>query len=399
MKAPPGSGRDTARRGPTETLSIALGIFRLAPRGGLEDHCLRIAEELRKRGHDVTVFATGDLPKVAVRTQQLKRHGHSNHERMARFGEAFSAASSKGFDRRVSFQPVPGVDVIYLGDPVRDQRGVPAWKRLTPRFRTLAAIERACFGPESRTRIMGVAEPQMRTLVARYAPPLDRVAVLPPTVSPDLRHSGLRTDTHRREIRAEFDIPADVPLWLWIGLQPRTKGLDRVLEALLRSPKAHLAVVGLSENDKKLAPTLRQASKLALRERIHVVGFADREKISRLLAAADVLTHPARMDMTGTVILEAVVNGLPVVSTSICGYSAHVARSGAGRVLPEPFDAATFLAAVEEVCGASNRELSEKGLAYRNDPALFSGIACAASLIEAPLDQPWPVAELGAALV
>jgi UDP-glucose:(heptosyl)LPS alpha-1,3-glucosyltransferase len=333
-----------------------------------------------------------------VRTRPLERRGRSNHARMARFGEAFSAACANGFDRRVAFQPVPGVDLIFLGDPIRDRPGMPAWKRLTPRFRTLSAIERACFAPTARTRVMGVAEPQMRTLVTRYGTPLERVAVLPPTVSPDLRHSGFRTETQRHEIRAELGVPVDGPLWLWVGLQPRTKGLDRVLDALVRFPDARLAVVGLSEDDKKLAPALKQAQGLDLLDRVHVIGFTDREKVARMLAAADVLTHPARMDMTGTVILEAVVNGLPVVSTSVCGYSTHVTRSGAGRVLQDPFDAGAFVAAIDEICGPANRQFSEKGIAYGKDPALFSGIACAASLIEAPLDRPWPVTECGAAL-
>jgi UDP-glucose:(heptosyl)LPS alpha-1,3-glucosyltransferase len=379
-------------------LSIAIGIFRLLPRGGLEDHCMRIAEELVRRGHDVTLFATGDLPETTVRAHRLERRGRSNHQRMAEFGRAFARASGAGFDRRVAFQPVGGVDLVVLADPVRGRRDAPVWKRLTPRFRTYAALERACFDPAGRTRIIGLSEPQMRDLAASYGVPADRIAVLPPTVSPDFGDPTLRSDEQRRSIRREFGIPDCRSLWLWAGLQPRVKGLDRVIDALARFPGARLLIAGLKDDDTKLLPFLRRAARLGVRDRIHPLGFAPRGAMMRALAAADVLAHPARQDVTGTVILEAVVKGTPVVSTAVCGYSTHVARSGAGRVLAEPFDAAAFDAALAEVCGPSNGLFSDKGIAYGRNPALFSGIGCAAALIEAPLDRPWPVEANGAKL-
>ena len=71
---------------------------------------------------------------------------------------------------------------------------------------------------------------------------------------------------------------------------------------------------------------------LGLADRISFLGH--REDIPELMAAADLLVHPARHDTTGTVILEAVVNGLPVITTSTCGYAHHVeaARPAANRL-------------------------------------------------------------------
>ncbi len=65
-----------------------------------------------------------------------------------------------------------------------------------------------------------------------------------------------------------------------------------------------------------------------------------------LIAAADVLVHPSRKDVTGTVILEALANGLPIVTTEACGYAAHVIRAGAGIVISGKFDNAAFRAAM-----------------------------------------------------
>lgn len=371
-------------------MRIAVGIFRLLPRGGLEDHCIRICEELAKRGHAVTIFATGPLPELDIPTRQLPRRGRSNHRRMLEFGKAFINASGHGYDRRVAFQPVPGADAIVLADPIRGGAPAPWWKRILPRLRTYAAIERVCFSPEARTRIIVLTEHQMNALMATYATPAERVAVLPPTVSPQFGSPAAISEEDRHALRRELGLPTDGPLWLWAGLQPQVKGLDRVVAALAKSAPAHLLVAGLTEDDLKLKPFLDRATRLGARSRIRVLGFLGREAMARAFAAADALAHPARQDVTGTVILEALVNGTPVVSTGVCGYSTHVARSGAGRVLPGPFEPAAFDAALAEVCGPSNRLLSERGIAYGKDPELFSGIARAAALIEAPLGQPWP---------
>ena len=61
-RAAAGRCRHDARR----IVKIAIGIFRLLPRGGLEDHALRIADELARRGHEVTLHTTGKLPDVDV---------------------------------------------------------------------------------------------------------------------------------------------------------------------------------------------------------------------------------------------------------------------------------------------------------------------------------------------
>ena len=70
------------------------------------------------------------------------------------------------------------------------------------------------------------------------------------------------------------------------------------------------------------------------------------------MAAADLLVHPARHDTTGTVILEAIVNGLPVVTTSICGYPQHVDAAEAGIVINEPFGYNAFAAALSAAADA-----------------------------------------------
>ncbi|WP_163066577.1 glycosyltransferase, partial [Acinetobacter baumannii] len=59
-----------------------------------------------------------------------------------------------------------------------------------------------------------------------------------------------------------------------------------------------------------------------------------RSDIPRFLLGADLLIHPAYNENTGTVLLEALVSGLPVLVTDVCGYAHYIAEADAGRVLP-----------------------------------------------------------------
>jgi UDP-glucose:(heptosyl)LPS alpha-1,3-glucosyltransferase len=135
-------------------------------------------------------------------------------------------------------------------------------------------------------------------------------------------------------------------VWLSVLVQPDTKGLDRVIRALAEFPDAALMIAGLRADDHAARKCAALARQLSVEDRIRWLGH--REDIPELMAAADILLHPARYDTTGTAILEAIVNGLPVITTGACGYAAHVEASQGGLVLPLPFRHAAFVSALKQ---------------------------------------------------
>lgn len=369
---------------------IALAIFRLEPRGGLEDHCIRIAEELVRRGHEVTIFTTvgsndGGIPATILEASDWR---WTNHGRMRRFARLFAEAAA-GHDRTVAFQPIPGADILFCADLPRNRADSPLLKRLTPRFRAYAALERACFSPAAKTRIICLARPQADQFHERYGTPSERIAILPPSIDKAKRRPEWRNPATRRAAREALGVPEGACTWLWLGLQPAVKGLDRVIGALATHPEAHLLIAGLSGDDRRAGAIQAQAKALSAGGRMHWLGYLDRDRMLEAIAAADVLAHPARTEVTGGVILEAMINGLPVVTTANCGFAEHVTASGGGIVLPIPFDAQRFSEALTESCGDANRQMSARGIAYGGTAPLYDGIAAAADLVESPL---WPVA-------
>jgi UDP-glucose:(heptosyl)LPS alpha-1,3-glucosyltransferase len=307
----------------------------------------------------------------------------TNHGRMVAFAADFADATRAGFDRVVGFHPMPGLDVLFLADHVRNRSDTPRLKRLLPRFHNYARLEASCFGKDSRTRILGLARAQIDAFIGSYPHAASRITMLPPTISDARRKPQLRTAERRSEVRARLGIGQTSPAWLWLGTQPHVKGLDRAVAALALNREATLMVGGLPGDDRKVADIIRDARKLCVEDRIRWLGYLVSEEVLDHFAAADALAHPARVDVTGATILEAVVNGLPVVLTDACGFAQHVEKSGAGLVVSADFQLHAFVAALDRVCGPENAAFSRNGVAYGQSPHLYRGLSIACDLIEA----------------
>ena len=364
-------------------MRVALGIVSLFASGGLQRDCLQVRDALQRRGHHVDLFAGVCQPQVA-RSQLvtlLEAPGWTNHGRDARFSHAFQLATRAGYDAIVGFNKLQDLDVLYCADPSVLAKPVPAWQRRLPRYRTRLALEEACFGPAAHTHALMLTPAAAQSYREAWQLCPDRLSVLPPTLAANREQPQLRTGAQRTSLRAEYGCRDSDMLWLWIAAQPRTKGLDRVLEALRADSGARLLVVGLAPGDRSARGFVSLASRLQIEGRLCWLG--PREDIPALMAAADVLVHPARFDTTGQVILEAVVNGLPVITTAACGFAEHVARGGAGIVLPEPFEAPRLAEALAAARNSeTRRHWTANALRYASQHQFTRGFEIAAETIE-----------------
>jgi len=307
----------------------------------------------------------------------------TNHGRDLSFASAFASATKTGFDVAVGFNKMPGLDIYYCGDPCVADVQMSAWKRLTPRHRTRLKLERSCFGPSSTTVCMTLAEPSRTAYRRAWNTPEDRLLLLPPSIAAERARPGFRDGAIRDQVRDKLGCGKHDVVWLWLGTQPATKGLDRVLEALsAHAPTPRLIVAGLQPGDRRTTASARLAERLGVAGRVSWLG--PRDDVVELMAGADLLVHPARLDVSGQVILEAIANGLPSIVTDVCGFAVHVRAAGSGILLQEPFSQQGFAAALAAAEDAGLRQSwSEAARAYgaRHDFAL--GLHPAAELVEA----------------
>lgn len=362
---------------------IALAIVSLFPAGGLQRNCLTIARMLRARGLDPTIFAeriSGPLPRDLPITV-LPNAAATNHKRNRRFAQDLAAATADRFQTVVGFDKLSGLDVLYCADQSIVAAHADSWRRFTPRYWALRALEGGCFAPGSHTQIIALSPSQAEGFRSAWHTEPQRIKVLPPIIDRQRRQPQLRGDGTRERFRARLGLQEHDWTWLAIGRHDRTKGLDRTVAALTAFPAARLLIVGPDAADARGGRILKLARRLGVADRVSLLGFIE-DEIPAVMAAADVLIHPARVETCGTVILEAVINGLPVLTTAVCGYAWHVREADAGVVLTEPFDRRSFLQALATVKTRSYAaEWSANGARYGEKTDLYSGLEIAAEMI------------------
>ncbi len=363
-------------------MRVALGIVSYFATGGLQRDCVRIARRLIQLGHEVTIFTSRtdgtqplDLKMVVLPCQALTNHG-----RNAIFNWHFRRAVENSFDRIVGFDKLSGLDVLYCADECVRRRPVNRLGFLWPRYNVLLRLEEACFGEGRPTRIVVLSNEQLAAYRAAWGTESARVTLISPTIEEFRRRPEFRDDGTRERVRAEIGVASDDWLWLSIGAYMHTKGMDRTLEALRAFPRARLVIAGIEPGGRRGRAIRKEIRRSGCADRVRLVGR--REDVPALMAAADLFVHPARRETTGTVILEAVINGLPVVATSVCGYAEHIDRATAGLVVPEPFSARTFKIALATASDpAQAATWSENGRRYGDRRDLYRGLDEAADVI------------------
>ena len=322
-------------------MQLAFCLYKYFPFGGLQRDFMRIALACQARGHTIRVYTlewTGERPEgfdVII----VPATGFTNALRYRRFNDWVKAdLARRPAHRIIGFNKMPGLDVYFAADPCYEEKARtlrnPLY-RLSGRYRHFAASERAVFAADSSTEILMISEVQQPFFEKHYGTPKQRFHLLPPGISPD-RRAPADANTIRTAFRAEFGLEDNDQLLLQVGSGFKTKGLDRTLIALASLPlalglRSRLIVIGQDDP----APFLRQAKSLGITERVSILP--GRNDIPRFLLGADLLIHPAYNENTGTVLLEALVAGLPVLTTAVCGYAHYIEEADGGRVIPEPF--------------------------------------------------------------
>lgn len=355
-------------------MKFAFSLFKYFPFGGLQRDFLRIARECLDRGHQIDVFTMaweGERePGLTIHIVPLR--GFSNHARAKNF-VADIAPSLVSYDVVVGFNKMPGLDVYYAADTcyqakARAQRG--PWYRLTRRYRHLLAFESAVF-KSSSTEILLISAKQQADFMQYYQTPSERFHLLPPGIAKDrVAPDNAREIRHR--VRSELGIHQDEFLLLMVGSGFKTKGLDRVLKALAALPsdiKSRSKVYIIGKDNPRFFQ--KQASKLGIRDSIHFLG--GRHDVPDFFLAADLLLHPAYNENTGTVLLEAMASGLPVLVTDVCGYASYIRDAHAGQVLSSPFNQLEFNQTVVNMLLSPQRaDWQKNGIRYAKYADIYS---------------------------
>ncbi|MBX8574243.1 glycosyltransferase family 4 protein [Pseudomonas cichorii] len=374
-------------------MQLAFVLYKYFPFGGLQRDFMRIALECQERGHQIRVYTLiweGDVPPgFEVLVPPVKAFfNHRRNEKLSAWMEADLA--KRPVDRLIGFNKMPGLDVYYAADGCFEDKAQNlrnSLYRKWGRYRHFAEYERAVFAREAKTQVLMISEVQQPLFIKHYDTPLSRFHLLPPGISLD-RRAPPDAPEIRAGFRKEFGLAEDDLLLVQIGSGFKTKGVDRSLKALAALPaelkkRTRLFVIG--QDDPKVFQL--QSAALGLGEQ--VTFMKGRSDIPRFLLGADLLIHPAYNENTGTVLLEALVAGLPVLVSAVCGYAHYIAEADSGLVLDDPFDQAQLNRYLVKMLedDAARRTWGSNGLAFADTADLYSMPRHAADVILAERSQ------------
>ncbi len=367
-----------------------IGLYKYFPYGGLQKDTLRVIEEALARGHQVRCMTTewqGDKPdNKNFQLDFIKARGLANTARMDAFGRQFSAAADKlrasGDGISLAMNRFPNADFYFAADSCRkivlQRKPFFSILRFLPRYRAILRQENAIFAPESKTVPLLICQQQHQDFLQAY-PGLseDRLKMLPPGINPACVNHRIKKQ-EKITLRRQLGVTDEQKLVICVGTNLYLKGIDRLF-ALLNSPElADIRLLLVGNDCPKTVEKLRKKSHFPA-ARFTFTG--PRDDVADLLCASDLMVHLAREEGTGTVLLEAMSCGIPVVCSAVCGWSPYIAEATPETVIPEPYSEQEARTTLKKTLG-NLAEITRQTISYAEKQDFSKRAAAIVDLLE-----------------
>ncbi|MBU0480471.1 MAG: glycosyltransferase family 4 protein [Proteobacteria bacterium] len=313
-------------------LKIAVLVKSFVTSGGAERYAVEITTRLRRRGHDIHLFARRADTKYLDGIHFYKvpdKFTFSSAVNSVSFAmEASKLLENKTFDVIHSHERAYCQDVLTV-HTFSYKSGLYKYnfiRRLDQKFLSYRSwiylwLERRQMKTSWLAAVSGVIKDDCEKYYCRTK----NVEIISPGVDTELFNPELTTGW-RDEARKEFGYRPDEMVVLFVGSEFKRKGLDLLLSAVGTGMK--LMVVGRGDN---LSFFEGLVQKYNLFEQVTFAGFVDND-IRRFYATADVVVLPSRSEAFGMTVLEAMACGLPSLTSKNTGAAAVITHGRDGFV-------------------------------------------------------------------
>ncbi len=173
----------------------------------------------------------------------------------------------------------------------------------------------------------------------------------------------------RVAFREKYDIPQERPMLLFVGRVAHEKNIDFLVQVVnqVRKEVADVLFVIAGEGPAR-AHLEQEVKRLALGQHVRFIGYLDRHtELNNCYRAADIFIFSSRTETQGLVLLEAMAQGVPLVSTAELG-TRDVLQDGAGVWIAQE-ELSDFSGNVVKMLGhaQARSDLGELGRAYANE--------------------------------
>ena len=349
---------------------LLVSPYDLAVSGGVNSHVFPLAEQIRRRGHDVVIAGPSSGPPLTGEDSRTVVVGRPVPIPTA--GSVARVALSLRLSRRVKdLLARDDFDIVHVHEPLAGMLPITVLRhsqkvnvgtfhaakeggsRLYAYSRRL--LKRWFRRLDGKIAVSRAAE----RLIGRYFPGYYNIIPNGITLEPYLNAEPLPEFMDGR------------PTVLFLGRMEKRKGLHYLLRAFIllkaEMPEARLVVVGDGRRRERYEKTVTKAGVTD----VIFTGRVSEDDKPRYYASASVFCAPnTGNESQGYVLLEAMATGTPVVASNIEGF-ATVITDGVEGLLVEPKNPRALAAALHELLldPKRGREMGQRG----RDRAQFFG--------------------------
>ncbi|WP_424186886.1 glycosyltransferase family 4 protein [Actinokineospora sp. G85] len=161
----------------------------------------------------------------------------------------------------------------------------------------------------------------------------DRFVVLPDVIDADA-FAARATPEAVAGVRAQWPVPGERAVVGYVGRIAREKGWPIILDIAerLRDEPVHVVVCG-DGNERDLFE--RDLLQRGLTDRVTVTGYVPNERVPAVLGTLDLLMMSSLHEEFGSVMLEAMAVGVPIIAVGVGGVATVLEQGALGWLVPE----------------------------------------------------------------
>jgi UDP-glucose:(heptosyl)LPS alpha-1,3-glucosyltransferase len=320
---------------------VKIGLVRrgYSRTGGAESYLKRLGHALTEAGHQAILYSTSDWPQAEWPYGPLIRSNASSPIRFAKAvrDSRFPAEILFSLDRILQcdcYRAGDGVHKLWLERRIAHE---PTWRAFfrfaNQKHAQLLALERDLFERGGARHVIANSRMVQKEIVSEFAYPEEKITVI---------YNGL-PDTHfkeeprnRTETRREWGLEENDVALLFAGSGWDRKGLKYAIQAVGRISNRNVRLLVAGTGKKQACSS----------DEIRFLGPVT--DMQSLYLATDIFVLPTVYDPFSNACLEALANGLPVITTATNGFAEIIVSGLHGEVIERADDIAALHRAIEK---------------------------------------------------